>query len=258
MLAKRVIGVISILNGVAVQSISYSKYLPLGKPQFFVENLNRWGVDEILIQVIDRSRNNLGPDFNLIEKIGAMGINTPLIYAGGIRSVEDCIRLIKAGADRIAVDSILFNNPQEITNISSAIGAQALIASLPLSFVNGRTNHYNYIKSAYSEISPQIISIIESGLVSETLVIDWNNEGYDEFDIRLVNTFPIKNISLIAFGGIKNLGIAGSLLKEKGVVAICVGNYLNFKEHAYQSIKTGLSCSSLRPALYACNSPIKK
>jgi len=72
MLKKRLIGVITIKNGWAVQSFGYRRYLPLGKPECLVGNLDRWGADEILVQVIDRSEANRGPDFELLERLGAL------------------------------------------------------------------------------------------------------------------------------------------------------------------------------------------
>ena len=50
---KRIIAGITLKNNLVVQSISYKKYLPLGKVEYFIKNLNRWGVDEILIRDID-------------------------------------------------------------------------------------------------------------------------------------------------------------------------------------------------------------
>ena len=58
---KRLIGIITVLNGWAVQSFGYKKYLPIGRPHIIAENLDRWGADEIIILSIDRSRHSLGP-----------------------------------------------------------------------------------------------------------------------------------------------------------------------------------------------------
>ena len=55
MLKKRLIGVITVKDDWAVQSIGYKSYLPLGKPKIIAENLDRWGVDEIICLSIDRS-----------------------------------------------------------------------------------------------------------------------------------------------------------------------------------------------------------
>ena len=78
MLKKRLIGLITVKDGLAVQAISYSKYLPLGKARVLVENLDRWGIDEIILSCIDRTRSNLGPDYNLLDRISKMKITTPL------------------------------------------------------------------------------------------------------------------------------------------------------------------------------------
>ena len=66
-LKKRIIGSIIIKNGWAVQSFSYKKWLPLGRPENIALNLERWGVDEICIISIDQK--DKGPCLEEIEKI---------------------------------------------------------------------------------------------------------------------------------------------------------------------------------------------
>lgn len=55
MLKKRLVGVITVRRGWAVQSFGYRRWLPLGKAEVLAQNLDRWGVDEIFVQAIDRS-----------------------------------------------------------------------------------------------------------------------------------------------------------------------------------------------------------
>ena len=52
MLKKRIIGVVTVVDNIAVQSFGYQKYLPLGDPAILIENLDKWGADEIHLQVI--------------------------------------------------------------------------------------------------------------------------------------------------------------------------------------------------------------
>ena len=63
---RRIIGVVTVKNGLAVQSFGYEKYYPLGRPEIFDKNLTL-GADEILLNLIDRSPKNNGPDFDLIN-----------------------------------------------------------------------------------------------------------------------------------------------------------------------------------------------
>ena len=75
MLNKRLIGVVTVINGLAVQSFGYKRYLPLGKPEIAAKNLDRWGVDEILLQC--RSFDSkLTSDFALLERVGKTGLST--------------------------------------------------------------------------------------------------------------------------------------------------------------------------------------
>ena len=87
---KRIIGTVIIKDNWAVQSFGYQYYLPLGKPEVVVENLNWWGADEILVINIDRSKKNLGPNYEVIEKIVNKNLSTPLIYSGGIQNENHC------------------------------------------------------------------------------------------------------------------------------------------------------------------------
>ena len=69
---KRLSALIVVKNNIAVQSFNYNSYLPIGRPDVLIENYDRWGVDEIIVLVIDRTKNNLGPDFKLLEKISEL------------------------------------------------------------------------------------------------------------------------------------------------------------------------------------------
>ena len=257
MLKKRLIGMVTVKNGWAVQSFSYNCYLPLGKPECIVENLDRWGADEILVQVIDRSTKGLGPDFDLLERLGKLGLKTPLIYAGGIRYIEDGIKIVQLGADRIAVDALLHKDLSVVYGLSQKLGAQALIASLPLSTERNNVVWFDYVSRASPPISHEIIELIRSGIISEILVSDWKHEGKpNQFDHRLIDKFPIKPSSIIAFGGISTPEQMLSLLKNNNVVAVAIGNFLSYREHAIQSYKELLYSMPLRHASYESNSLI--
>jgi len=132
MIKKRLIGAVVVKDEIAVQSFSYDKYLPLGKPEVIIKNLDRWGVDEILINVIDRSKNNQNPDFDLLKKIQKMNITTPLIYGGGISNLKNANQVINLGADRILIETAVLTKYKDIQDISLFLGSQALVLSLPV------------------------------------------------------------------------------------------------------------------------------
>ncbi len=247
MLKKRLIGVITVLDGWAIQSFSYKKYLPLGKPKILAKNLENWGADEILIQSINRSRKNLGPDYELLKSISNLSLSTPLTYAGGITSKEDAVNVIKAGCERICIDNLLQSNINKIKDISLKLGSQALIASIPVYVKNDKLLWFNYKDNTYKDSFSDLESIPLSSLISEIFLIDKNNEGLkNAFDKEILNLFPITNIPLILFGGINNNEQIKNFFKKENVSSIAVGNSLNYKEHMIQNHKKELMSKELR------------
>lgn len=259
MLRKRLVGVVTVRDGWAVQSIGYSRYLPMGRPEVLVENLDRWGADEILLNCIDRSRLRLGPDFELIERVGRLGLSTPVVYSGGIRTVEEAVAIVNAGADRIAIDALLRDDPAVAAQLGEPLGAQAVIAALPLTATDGALLWYDYRAGTSAPLPPKMIDLLGSGAISEVLAIDWRNEGRrDGFDIRLVTDFPVAGVPLIAFGGISEAGQLRVLLGQPQVAAAAIGNFLSYGEHAVQRFKATLAGLPIRPGTYEARAEVSQ
>jgi len=247
MIKKRIIGVITVLNGWAVQSFGYKKYLPLGRPTVLAKNLENWGADEIFINSIDRSRNNLGPDLELLNLLSELSLTTPLIYGGGISSVKDAEECIKIGCERITIDSLLHYEPDSIKEISYKLGKQSIIANIPLSVVNNKLFWFNYLKKNLQDDFSTIKKIASENLISEFLLIDKNNEGERKsFDNAIINLFPIKDKPLIIFGGISEKEQLKNLLSLDSIAAVGIGNFLNYKEHMIQFYKQYVNRQDIR------------
>jgi cyclase len=251
MLKKRLIGVIVIKDSWAVQSFGYGRYLPLGRPEHLAENLDRWGADEILVLSVDRSSRGLGPDFRALRRLSAMGLSTPLTYGGGIHTAEQAVAVIQAGAERICIDAALRGRHETIRDMASLIGAQALIAALPLSTDGDRMFSYDYRSKQSAPLDKNHCSLFAEGVISEALIIDWRHEGQrNSFDMDLIRLFPCVGVPLIIFGGLSEPAQLAAALGNPRVVAAGVGNFLSYSEHAIQRLKKELMNASLRPPVY--------
>lgn len=252
MLKKRLIGVVTVRQGWAVQSFGYRRYLPLGKPEVVVENLDRWGADEILISCIDRSETGQGPDFKLLERIAALGLSTPVIYAGGVRNGADAVQAVNLGADRIQVDAMLWDLPAELELLSRELGNQALIAHLPVSIRDGALYWRNYRNGEECLLDHAALSRMYLEWVSEVMLTDWVHEGTPgAFDEAIPKLFPLEEKPLLLFGGLSASAQLQRVLSLNNVVAAGVGNFLHYKEHAIQQIKRNLVGVPMRAAHYA-------
>jgi cyclase len=251
MMRKRLVAVVTVRDGIAVQSFRYGRYLPLGRPEVLVENLDRWGVDEIILQCIDRSPRKLGPDFPTLDRVSRRGLSTPLIYAGGISTVEQGVAAIQHGADRICIDAALHDCPKMAIELSSRLGAQALVAALPLAFEAGALRWRDYRTRADRQLSAAVLDLLDSRTVSEAMIIDWQHEGVaGGFDERLVAGFPLPEVNLIVFGGLSEAAQLRSVLGRPRVMAAAVGNFLSYREHAVQQLKSQLATLPVRPAAW--------
>jgi len=259
MIPKRLIGVVTVKDGWAVQSFGYRRWLPLGRPEVVVENLDRWGADEILLQCIDRG--DRGPDIALLERLCKRGLSTPLIYQGGIGSVADGVAVIQTGAERLALDGLLRHAPQTVAALAEPLGAQALIAALPLSLhADGTPLWLDHVTRRSTPVPDAVLALLRGGAVSETLIVDWVHEGQPEgFDSRLLDrfqqAFSLPDVRLIAFGGLSSAAALRAVLDRPQVVAAAVGNFLSHREHAIQALKEDLRGLPLRGPSYnkACH-----
>lgn len=239
---KRIIASITIKDNLVVQSISYSKFLPLGKIRYFIKNLDRWNVDEILIRDITANKYN-APNFSIIDEIKNTKCSTPIVYGGGITNLNDIKNLFNSGVDRIMIENLFFKNPQEYLKIIDSIGSQSVILSL--SMMGMKIINY--------KDKSEIVNIDYNLLfkASEVLINDVINDGIrNGFDLKILDKF--KNIvpSLICYGGISSINLAKKILKINNVRAVCIGNFLNFSEHYYQNFKKQLKLHNLRNPYY--------
>ncbi len=255
MVYKRLIGVIAVENAWAVQSFGYKRTLPLGRPEMLAENLDRWGVDEIVILDFGRSRQGLGPDFKLLNRLTALGLGTPLAYGGGICSVDDAVAVIQTGVERICIDSLLHTVPKTVCDLAAHIGGQAIIGALPVKRANEQgLAWYNHRSGVISDLDTEIIGLFSEQYISEALLIDYRHEGIENsFDASIPSLFSeyINSVPLLLYGGISEFSQVETYLEYENVVGVCIGNFLNYKEHAIQQFKEQKNVSRFcRPAFY--------
>ena len=251
MTKKRLSAVVNVLDGLVVQSFGFNSFLPIGDPNFVLLNLDRWHVDEIIIQSISRSRRGLGPDYDLLKSISSLNLSTPLIYAGGIRSPQDADTVISLGADRIVLGNLLFSDPTQLRSIVKHIGKQAVIASLPFSSINPFLPIDYVSGKSISDLNP-LLKLLNDDLISELLLIDYKNEGFvSSWKDLFTSTLPLFSVPLILFGGLIVPVDISKALSLDFVSSVGIGNILSYREHAYQSLKSDIASSILRPLYYS-------
>jgi cyclase len=222
----------------------------LGRPEVLVENLDRWGADEILIQCIDRSVLNLGPDFVLLGKLAKLGISTPLIYGGGISNPDHAVRVVASGADRILIDALLKDSPQYAELIARDLGVQAIVANLTVRRTENGFETLDYRNRQETSLV-ELLKTLPIDWVSEVMLTDWLHEGLaGRFDESLLQITGFVDRPLICFGGISEVSQIKRALDHPNIVAIGIGNFLSYRELAVQFLKEELDSGLVRGPVF--------
>jgi cyclase len=187
----------------------------------------------------------------LLERVGRKGLSTPLIYAGGLRSAQDAVDVVAAAADRVSFDALLHDDLYAVAKAGERLGNQAIVGALPLRLgADGEVLWLNYRTGVEAPLSDTVVQAMQSGMVSETLVIDWRSEGAPEsFTEALADSLP-GDFPLILFGGVSTAAQMERLLRRPRIVACGIGNFLAYREHAVQELKAQAAAMPLRPASY--------
>lgn len=136
MLKKRIIPCLDIKNGRTVKGINFVDIQDAGDPIELAKRYVEEGADELVFLDITATVENRKTLNDLATKI-AKEINIPFTVGGGINSLSDVENIIKAGADKVSINSSAVKNPELISEIANQYGSQCVVVAIDTKFVNG-------------------------------------------------------------------------------------------------------------------------
>lgn len=242
MLKTRVIGVVLVRSGIAVQSIGFRRFLPVGKPEIAIEYLDRWGIDEIVLLHIDATR---GGGRATAEQVASYArcCRVPLSVGGGIVDVSEVQEIIHAGADKVVVNSALVSAPQVVTQAAESFGSQCVVASIDGRRIGGQYQAFvDGGRVAAGMSVEQLAARAESLGAGEILVTSIDRDGSKQgFDVELLRRIvETVRVPVIACGG---AGQPSHMLPpiRAGAAAVAAGNFFHFTEHSVILAKRALA-----------------
>ena len=136
MLKKRIIPCLDIKDGRTVKGINFEGLRDAGDPVVLAQKYVEEGADELVFLDISATQEKRKTLADLVERI-AQEINIPFTVGGGINSVEDAATIIKAGADKISVNSSAVKDPQLISDLAARFGSQCVVVAIDTKSMNG-------------------------------------------------------------------------------------------------------------------------
>lgn len=137
MVSKRIIPCLDIKDGRTVKGINFVGLQDAGDPVELASRYSVEGADELVFLDITATKEKRKTLVELVEKV-ARKVNIPFTVGGGISSVEDVNMLLRAGADKVSINSSAVKNPQLISELANKFGSQCIVLAVDAKLINGQ------------------------------------------------------------------------------------------------------------------------
>ena len=127
--AKRIIPCLDVKDGRVVKGVHFVNLRDAGDPVEAAARYDAQGADEVTYLDIAATRENRGTLLALVERTAAQ-VFAPLTVGGGVRSEAEMVALLRAGADKVSVNSAAVKDPDLVDRLSAIAGAQALVVAI--------------------------------------------------------------------------------------------------------------------------------
>lgn len=250
---RRLIPVVLMRQGVAVQSKGFQRYQRLGDPTTIVERLSDWASDELIYLDITRGgaydvgRDDLGTgnaqDVLEILRGVAKRCFMPLAFGGGIRTLADCEARVVAGADKVVINSQALDDPSFIDACAREFGSQCVVVCIDAKATGpGAWSVFSGGGKVDTGRSPAAWAreAQERGageVLIQSIDRDGRGTGYDLELIRAVS--GAVSVPTIALGGVGEWPHLAEGLRA-GADAVAAANIFNYSEHSVYRAKRHL------------------
>mgnify|MGYP000063497245 CR=1 FL=1 len=225
----------------------------IGSPAAHALRYYEQGIDELLYMDCVASlygRNHLSD----IVRSAAENIFVPMTVGGGIRSVDDATHILRAGADKVAVNTAAVANPQLITDIARRFGSQCMVLSIEAKQMDaGRWEVYT--DNGRERTGLDVIDWVKRGVsmgAGEILLTSVDREGTRKgFDIDLIRAASAEvSVPIIASGGMGSPQDMVAVARNGGADAVAMADILHYKRAGVGDIRAHASAAGLGVRAY--------
>ena len=245
MLSKRIVSCLDVRDGKLAKSVKFVDTQDIGDPVAKAKDYYAQGLDELVFYDITASSDNRGIMLDVVSHV-AEQVFIPFSVGGGLRTVEDCSRVLLAGAEKINVNSAAVKNPGLIAEASAAFGAQAVVLSMDVLRVETSTQipsgYEIVINGGRTRMGLDAIQWAQRGeelgageLVVNSIDADGTKEGYELNLTRQIA--EAVSIPVVASGGGGTPEHMYDVLTEGKADAALVASMLHYGEYTVKQIK---------------------
>jgi imidazole glycerol-phosphate synthase subunit HisF len=261
----RVIPRLDIKGPNLVKGIHFEGLRVLGKPEKFAQHYYESGADELLYMDAVASLYGRNSLLHIVEKL-ANKIFIPLTVGGGLRSVEDVRQVLRAGADKVSINTAAIQRPKLIQEVSQTFGSSTVVVSIEaIRSADGKYECFTDFGREHTGINVKEWSqlAVEMG-AGEIMITSIDRDGTGlGFDCDLVSQVANSvTVPVICSGGAGKITHIVDILNQSNVNAVCLASILHYEyakrcefkvnefsqEGNTESLKNGASFTKIKPA----------
>ncbi|MDN7247287.1 imidazole glycerol phosphate synthase subunit HisF [Planococcus shenhongbingii] len=239
MLTKRIIPCLDVKEGRVVKGVSFVSLRDAGDPVELARFYDKQGADELVF--LDISASHEGKETMIeVVKIVATELSIPFTVGGGIRSLEDMKRMLRAGADKVSLNTSALDRPELIKEGADYFGSQCIVVAIDAKsngtgwdvYTHGGRNKTGWDAIEWAKKS------VELG-AGELLLTSMDKDGSkDGFDLELTKAVrEAVEVPVIASGGAGNREHFAEVFKEVDADAALAASIFHYKETSVAEVK---------------------
>lgn len=240
MLAKRIIPCLDVRNGKVVKGVNFEGVKDVGDPVELAIQYNKQGADEIVFYDITASHEGRGVMLDVVRET-AKQVFVPLCVGGGIATIEDFRDTLRAGADKVSINSQAVKNPKLISDAAEVFGSQCVVIGIDAKR-NDKGGYSVFINGGRLDMNLDLgdwVKEIEERGAGEICLNSIDTDGVRcGFDIEMLNFVCSRvKIPVIASGGCGAINHFSEVFEQTNSSAALAASLFHFGELTVGEVK---------------------
>jgi cyclase len=239
MLKVRVIPTLLYKSVGLVKGVGFNSWRRVDTVLPAIKVYNMREVDELILVDIEATKEGRDPDYESIRDFSRECF-APFCVGGGICNIEQIRQLLRAGADKVAINSAAYDNLELITEGARLFGSQCIVASIDCRKIDGSYrcfSHNGEVDTGYS-LEEWVQKVVEAGageILLTSVELDGTMQGYDVEMIKIAT--ELVNVPVIASGGAGTVEHFKEALTDGGADAALAASLFHYKELEIRQVK---------------------
>lgn len=239
---KRVIACLDVDRGRVVKGTEFVDLRDAGDPVELASRYEREGIDEVVFLDVSATHEGRGTAVELANRV-AEAVFVPFTIGGGIRSVGDAREILKAGADKIAVNSAAVSDPGLVTELASEFGSQCVVLAIDAKKVGD--GYEVFIKGGREGTGLDAVEWAIDGVgrgAGEILLTSMDRDGTtDGYELELTRSVAeAVPVPVIASGGAGSVEHLPEAIEDGGADAVLCASIFHFGSYTVSQAKQAL------------------